>query len=510
MIFDTIIVGSGIAGLYTALRASKLGSVAVITKAALEESNTRYAQGGIAAAWFPDDSPVLHASDTLAAGAGLSDPKAVRVLCEEAPARIADLLAYGVAFDIDGDSLARGLEGAHSVARVLHAGGDATGARIAASLSTAVRDAGVALFEHAFVTDFLVESGRVHGVGLLGREPLRAAAVILASGGAGHLYLHTTNPLIATGDGVAAAFRAGAALADVEFFQFHPTALAAPGVPTFLISEAVRGEGGVLRDARGERFVDELAPRDAVARAIASALERGPVVLDVTHLGARLLSRRFPQIDAFCRAHGFDWAREPLSVTPAAHYWMGGVLTNLWGETTVPGLYACGEAAATGVHGANRLASNSLVEAVVFGARIVDRLASSVTSTRDAGQGHDPGQSPVELDPIGTPCGPRRVLPSRQDLQRLMWDSFGLTRLGSRMSAAHDVLLGWQADPRPSVSAHEDANLLTLSRLLAAAAIARTESRGAHHRLDHPQADPRWARRLILRAEVASSKAAVL
>ncbi|MCX7521899.1 L-aspartate oxidase [Microbacterium sp. STN6] len=381
-----IVVGSGIAGLVAALTASATHDVTLVTKGRLAESNTRYAQGGIAAALFDDDSVSEHMADTLRVGGGLNDRAAVEVLCTDGPLRVRELMRWGVAFDRDGRSLARGLEAAHSHARVLHAGGDATGAAIEDALVAAVRASAVRVVENAFLVDLEVDGGRVVGVEL-GLDTLAGArfsttdrlyadAVILATGGAGHLYRHTTNPTVATGDGAAAAWRAGARLVDLEFYQFHPTALAVPG--SFLVSEAVRGEGAVLRNARGERFMlevhpdAELAPRDVVARGIAveMAAQGGePVLLDATELGGKFLSRRFPTIDAACRANGLDWAREPVPVTPAAHYWMGGVATDAWGRTSLPGLLAVGEVACTGVHGANRLASNSLLEGAVFAHR---------------------------------------------------------------------------------------------------------------------------------------------
>jgi len=431
---DLLVIGSGIAGLTAALHAARSVDVLLVTKAELAEGSTRYAQGGIAGAVDPSDTAAEHEQDTLAAGAGLCDAEAVRVLCDEGPATIADLIDRGVAFDRAGDlesaggldaagdlepadglgsgigagrsPYALGLEGAHSRPRILHAGGDATGRAIEEVLVDAVRDratessssatgGSLALREHTALVDLLVDGGRVVGAELMAadgtRLAVRARATLLATGGAGQLFSHTTNPSVSTGDGIAAAWRAGAAVEDLEFYQFHPTALAAPG--SFLISEAVRGEGAVLRDEHGRRFLPaidpraELAPRDVVARAIAqvmAAQDGRPVVLDATSIGADQLRERFPTIDAAVRGAGVDWGSEPVPVTPAAHYWMGGIRTDLDGRTTLPGLLAAGECARTGVHGANRLASNSLLEGAVFGARAGATAVEQVRATASA------------------------------------------------------------------------------------------------------------------------------
>ncbi|WP_314147540.1 L-aspartate oxidase [uncultured Leifsonia sp.] len=482
-----VVAGSGIAGLVAALRASTRHEVTLLTKAAIAEANTRYAQGGIAAALFPDDSAQAHVADTLRAGAGLNVREAVEALCGDGPQRVRELIALGVAFDRDGDGLARGLEAAHSSARVLHAGGDATGAEIERALVAAVRTSSIRIVEGAFLLDVLVEDGAAAGVAVRladGTETAIAAdAVILATGGWGQLYSHTTNPAVATGDGMAAAWRAGAALADLEFTQFHPTALAIPG--SFLVSEAVRGEGAVLRNARGERFMldvhpdAELAPRDVVARGIAveMAAQGGrPVVLDATALGADFLARRFPTIGAACRAAGLDWSREPVPVTPAAHYAMGGVATDVHGRTTLPGLFAVGEVACTGAHGANRLASNSLLEGLVFAHRAVDVLgepwpdAPAWLDEPAVGLGAPAAEAPGDAAPF-----------DRERLQSVLWTAAGVHRDRSGLHAAAAELAG-MAMPAPG----EDANLLQLGRLVVAAALAREESRGAHFRSDFP------------------------
>jgi len=491
-----VVVGTGIAGLITAYRANANGhDVVLVTKAELAESNTRYAQGGIATALFPDDSVASHVEDTLRAGAGLCDPHAVEVLCGEGPQRVRDLIALGVEFDREADGeLARGHEGAHSVHRVLHAGGDATGLAIEVALLRAVKRLAVEVHEHTFLRELLVEDGRVVGVdAIVAGEPLaiRGDAVVLASGGAGQLFAHTTNPEVTTGDGIAAALRAGAAVQDVEFYQFHPTSLAVPGNP--LVSEAVRGEGAVLLDEEGRRFmldVDplaELAPRDVVARGIARAMARQggrPVLLDATGLGRETLAERFPGISAVTAAHGFDWAAEPIPVTPAAHYYMGGVRTDDAGRTTLPGLYAVGETSCTGVHGANRLASNSLLESLVFAWRAADALGD--------------GASALVLEdvriaeplPVETPAAPE-VPFSRAALRELMWELAGLERDAEGLRAASARLAAWRdevpAAESVEVAGLEDRNLFQLASLLVAAALLREESRGAHWRSDFPE-----------------------
>lgn len=504
-----LVVGGGIAGLWTAVKATDAGhEVELVTKAALADGSTRHAQGGIAAALFPDDSADRHAADTLEAGAGLADAEAVRVLCAEGPARVRDLIRFGVAFDGGESGLARGLEAAHSRARILHAGGDATGAAIERALVTTVRRRSVQITEHAMLVDLLVEgagdAARVVGAVVLdasGRlTERRAETVVLATGGSGRLYRHTTNPAVATGDGVAAAWRAGARVADLEFTQFHPTALAAPGTP--LISEAVRGEGAVLRDAAGERFMleidprAELAPRDVVARAVWRRMaEQGgaPVLLDATSLGAARLAGRFPGIDRVLRDAGFDWARDPVPVTPAAHYAMGGIVTDLDGRTSLAGLLAVGECARTGVHGANRLASNSLLEAAVFADRAVKSLGTptagvpSASPEVDGAARHAGARSRIDGEAAQRADDPRRPAGpafSRGALQDLMWSRVGVVRDEIGLAEASARLDAWRA-PRPADRASaEDRNLLDLARLTVAAARARRHSVGAHHRAD--------------------------
>lgn len=496
-----LVVGGGIAGLWTAVKAADAGhEVEVVTKTELVDGNTRHAQGGIAAALFPDDSAARHYADTIAAGAGLSDPAAVRVLCDEGPARVRDLIRFGVAFDRGDSGLQRGLEAAHSRARILHVGGDATGAAIESALVTTVRRRAVRVHEHTMLVDLLVEDGRVVGARLLAASGLidvRADAVVLATGGSGCLYRHTTNPDVATGDGVAAAWRAGADVADLEFVQFHPTALSAPGTP--LISEAVRGEGAVLVDERGERFMTEvdpraeLAPRDVVARAVWRRMaeqDGRPVHLDATSLGGAFLAERFPGIDAACREAGFDWSAAPVPITPAAHYAMGGVVTDLDGRTTLPGLLAVGECAGTGVHGANRLASNSLLEAAVFADRAARALGSPVSdleTRRTASGATRPPVSSSKGDADGDADRDAAPVVDRAALQQLMWEHAGLERSAAGLAAASARLDRWCAPEVHDRRTAEDRNLLDLARLTIAAALERTASVGAHFRTDDPR-----------------------
>lgn len=513
-----IVVGSGIAGLTVALHAARQGCrVTLATKDVLEHANTRYAQGGIASVMFADDRVEDHIRDTLVAGAGLSDERAVRVLASEGPARIRELVALGVAFDRDEHGeFRKGLEAAHSYPRILHSGGDATGTEIERALVAAVRATAATVIEHAFLLDLVVSEGRVAGVVLLrdadertssAPETVMADAVVLATGGVGELYAHSTNPAVATGDGIAAALRAGAAIADLEFVQFHPTVLAAG--EAFLVSEAVRGEGATLIDEEGRRFVlddhpdGELAPRDVVARSIARVMREQdgrPVFLDATRVHsadpdvrAAWLAERFPTIDAAMRARGLDWARTPVPVTPAAHYLMGGVVTDLDGRTSLPGLYAVGETARTGVHGANRLASNSLLEGAVFGARAGDAIAA------DAASGTWPAPGAVEASGAGLPAGPGPAVAaataadaaaeipfSRVALQELMWEDAGLVRDEVGLAHAARTIAAWREASRTPRTAreHEDENLLLVAEHVVRAARARTSSAGAHHRRD--------------------------
>ena len=512
---DLLIIGSGIAGLFVALQAHQRGAkVLVVTKSAIDEASTRYAQGGISAAIGPGDSPELHLRDTIEAGAGLVDAAAARVLVEEAAGRIADLGSYGVRFDEAEGEAALGKEGAHSARRVLRARGDQTGLEIELSLSSLVQREGITVLEHALAERLLVADGRAIGADVLcaddgARLRCEAETVVLATGGAGQVYRVTTNPQVATGDGVALAFRAGAEVQDMEFTQFHPTALRLEGQPSFLISEAVRGEGALLFDTAGRRFMAdidpaaELAPRNIVALAeLAQMRATGSdhVLLDITHRDAAWLAARFPNIYRTCLAAGLDMARDRIPVSPAAHYTMGGVRTDTWGRTTLPGLYAVGEVTCTGVHGANRLASNSLLESVVFAHRLVEALhGGPLPEGEDVPPALTTVAHTLDTGAAGTPAD---RAPSRTELRDLMWSEAGLERDGARLGEAAAQLAAWEAAlPHPHTrEEHEVASLLTCGRLITEAALLREESRGAHYRRDFPEQRPEWRRRLVFRA----------
>lgn len=499
-----IVVGSGVAGLTAALEAVDAGhDVTLFTKSDLAQSNTRYAQGGVAVVMTSDDTVAEHVQDTLIAGAGLSDEDTVEVLCSEGPAAIREMIERGVQFDRHGGELAHGLEAAHSHARILHAGGDATGAGIAYALIDRLRESDVAVHERTTVVDLVIQEGVCIGVKLLDGSEVHGDAVVLATGGAGQLFPYTTNPEIATADGLAMALRAGAVGADLEFYQFHPTSLAAPG--NFLVSEAVRGEGAVLIDEDGHRFMTdvhpdaELAPRDVVARGIAAQMSRQngkPVRLDATALGGEFLAKRFPNIDAAARAQGFDWGEQPIPVTPAAHYYMGGIRTDEWGRTSIRGLYAVGEAACNGLHGANRLASNSLLEGAVYGTRVVEALGMPIESADFGADWTEP--LAVEIADSTPDDGVESF--TRDDLQQLMWDAAGLSRNGDDLARAAARLASWRTPAVSDAKSAEDANLLVVARAVVASALAREESRGGHHRTDFPESDAAQARHSAVRS----------
>ena len=497
---DFVVVGAGVAGLRAALELASAGRVLVIAKDSLRESSSEYAQGGIAAALSDDDEIELHEQDTLIAGDGLCDPQAVRTLVEEAPAAIEQLIAWGTAFDRQGSDLLFAREGAHSRNRVLHAYGDSTGREIVRSLrqrAAALENVGFQSF--AAVTDLLVEDGEVTGVSAFDEATrsivlVNCRGVLLATGGLGRVFENTTNPDVATGDGVACAFRAGAAVADIEFVQFHPTALYIPSAPRFLLSEALRGEGAYLRNAGGERFMGryhplkELAPRDVVSRSIVMELRASgdeSAFLDLTHLPPGFVRERFPRIYGTCLQYGVDLETTPAPVRPAAHYAMGGVKTDLSGRTSLQRLFAAGEVACTGVHGANRLASNSLLEAVVFGARAGEAMRSLPTAPSHR-----------------IACGPPADFPliGERELRAISWNACGILRSGPELQAAHRKL---QSRDRQVIDSagraeYELRNIHQLALLISGAALNREESRGAHYRTDFPCKSDKFAKHSVI------------
>ncbi|HLI71155.1 MAG TPA: L-aspartate oxidase [Ktedonobacteraceae bacterium] len=528
--YDVVIVGGGIAGLSVALRLPPYLRVALFTKGQPGESNTRYAQGGLAVALGADDSPELHLQDTLAAGAGLCNVGTARVLAEEAPAAVQWLISRGVRFDkarpgdshATADGLLLGREAAHSRWRILHAGGDATGAEIERALVAESKSrSSLQIYPETFVHRLLIENKTCVGVEVLDRTgeafPVYAPATILASGGAGGLWLHTSNPAGATADGLALAWRAGAALTDLEFMQFHPTVLAVNG-GSHLISEAVRGEGAYLRNHAGERFMPryheqaELAPRDVVARSILSEmLSEGTdcQYLDLRHLNAEYVYERFPTISKICREYDLDLAHNLLPVAPAAHYCMGGVMTDEYGRTTLPGLYAVGEVACTGIHGANRLASNSLLEGLVFGLRLADGLVEPM-QRRPLPPGRKALDVPVYDDPqyesnlLCVQPDEQQIMRARRQIRRLMWqyvslrrDQEGLREARRQLYTLRQSLL--ETDQHSSVTLagqitwRETINMFKSAELVIAAALQRRESRGSHWRSDYPHVDERLA-----------------
>jgi len=505
--YDYIIVGSGIAGLYTALLAQPHGSVLVITKGSIEECNTRHAQGGIAAAISRNDSPDLHFKDTMAAGDGLCDEEAVRLLVNEAPDRINDLVNFGVPFDTVDGEIALTKEAAHSRFRILHAGGDATGEHIEVTLHRKVHEAHIEVREDCLATEIVLEKGRVAGVRTLhchgGAEEFGCRFLVLATGGAGQLFRFNTNSAIATGDGLALAYEAGAEISDMEFYQFHPTALRLNGAPLFLISEAVRGEGGVLRNAIGYRFMldysmqGDLAPRDVVARSILYEMANtgsDRVFIDVTHLSHFTITTRFPHIYRFCLDYGLDITKDPIPVAPAAHYMMGGIKVNTWGETNIPGLFAAGETACTGVHGANRLASNSMLEVLVFSKRIIEKTRQGAS---DAPAAADSAPRRHYLSQRQVPAVVAEL--TREKLQQMHWDKVGIIRNQANLNEAADMLAAWQhrLPHTKDRATYELRNLVLTGRLVTEAALIREESRGAHCRTDFPQHSTDWQQHIV-------------
>lgn len=507
---EYIILGSGIAGLYTALAAALAGgSVTVLTKHTMMDTSTDKAQGGIAAAIGDSDSPMLHREDTLVAGAGLCDREAVAALVNEGPERVRELIGLGAIFDRDSQGLALTREGAHSQRRILHASGDATGAEIQRVLTQRVRENDrIKVFENHYVVDLLVRENTCYGVLALDRETrllkvFRGKVVVLSTGGLGRLFEYNTNPEIATGDGIAIAFRAGAEVMDMEFIQFHPTVLTLPGAPRFLISEAVRGEGAFLRNSEGRRFMPgyhdlaELAPRDVVVRAILkemAATSSNKVYLDLTHLDPEITKCRFPNITKTCARYHLDITVDRIPVAPAAHYMMGGVKTNLTGESSIKGLYACGEVACPGVHGANRLASNSLLDGLVFGGRIVEETRTFLRDYR-------PRRPEFVCDWL---LEPARVdfNALRRELQTLMGKKVGPVRSGQGLKEALDFFDKWSYLGRHLVEKTDEMevkNMLQVGELVAEAALARRESRGGHYRTDYTDSCSRWQKHIIFR-----------
>ncbi len=510
---DFLVVGAGIAGLRAAISLAESGKVLVLTKESLGESNTSYAQGGIAVAMGGEEDVSLHLEDTIQAGDGLVDRAAAAILVEEGPRRVEELLQWGTGFDRgaseEGGKLMLTREGAHSLPRILHANGDATGAEIGRSLLAKAQSiANIDLRPWITCVDLFVEEKSRTVLGLTGFNRdgtafnVSARAVLLASGGAGQVYSDTTNPAVATGDGIAMAYRAGAEIADMEFYQFHPTALSLPGVPRFLLSEALRGEGAYLRNDRGERFMEryhpllELAPRDVVARAITREGfgerpgETRPVSLDMRHVKGIDFARRFPGISAFLKQHGFELGRDLVPVRPAAHYLMGGVRTDTSGRASLRRLYAAGEAACTGVHGANRLASNSLLEGLVFGARAAEAMQDETTLPVSAASHSAYWSGQQVTDPELVP-----------ELRRVMWEKAGLLRDADGLLSLRGDLEGLSshlpaAFDRESLEVN---NLMTIGTLIAESALAREESRGAHFRNDFPaRDDQKFARHSVV------------
>ena len=517
--YDLIIVGSGIAGLYAAIKAREVGlSVLLITKSSIEEASTRYAQGGIAAAVGAGDSPEKHLADTLKAGAGLVDEAAARILCSEAASRIADLARFGVQFDSIDGQVNLGHEGAHSQPRILHARGDGTGLEIETSLSQLAQEK-LEIRENTIPRKILLETdstGNKFAVGIESystltgiTESIYSRHVMLATGGAGQIYKVTTNPQVSTGDGVALGYRAGAIVTDMEFVQFHPTALVLKDRPVFLISEALRGDGAQLLNDLGERFMSrydkslELAPRDIVARAIveeSSNTNEDHVWLDITtkttEKSKEWLFARFPQISSVCESAGIDISRDLIPVSPAAHYLMGGLVTNTYGETSVPSLFAIGETACTGVHGANRLASNSLLETVIFAHRAIDQIISP----RSIENQIEPEENRYSIPVIESTEGDNIMTASdiKKEIQNIMWVHAGVVRRREGLELARVKLerLVRHASNKDEIGDYETQSLLTVSRLMIDAALKRTESRGSHFREDFAASNENWKKHI--------------
>ncbi len=512
---DFLIIGGGVAGLRAALELARNGDVLVVTKDAPTESSSEYAQGGVAVVLSDEDEISIHLEDTLRAGDGLCLRKAVSTLVEEGPTRIREMILWGAEFDKEGAKLAFTQEAAHSKRRILHAQGDSTGKELMRVLINKVRaTSAVSKLDFAFSRDLIIEQGRCVGA-VVCQQKLKkilivsARAVLLATGGAGQLYERTTNPAVATGDGMAMAWRAGAALVDMEFVQFHPTALFREGAPQFLLSEAMRGEGGMLKNSSGRRFMDnyhparELAPRDVVTRAIRSEMaltNADHVFLDMTHLNSDYIIRRFPRIYTTCKELGIDISREPIPVSPAAHYIMGGVKTDLWGATTVPGLFAAGETACTGVHGANRLASNSLLEGLVYGER-AGLAAAQYARKRTERASPRLDLSALHKRAASPESGSAAPAEIRALLKKLMWSNAGIVRNKKELLAALKQLKEWgraMKDQGPGRDAFEVNNMIATASLITRSALLREGSVGAHFRSDFPGKGRSWRRRTVV------------
>ncbi|MBV8318737.1 MAG: L-aspartate oxidase [Planctomycetaceae bacterium] len=509
---DVLIIGGGVAGLRAALGIGEPHRVLVVTKEEVRESNSMYAQGGIAGVLDPEDHFEDHIADTLAAGKGLCDPEVVTQVVREAPRRISELIGWGTHFDEVNGQVALTREGGHSHARIVHALGDATGREVMRAVIHQTRDRrNIRIWQNSFTIDLLTHEGRCRGAVVWdkrrGPSLIWARAVLLATGGAGQLYRETTNPPIATGDGHALAYRAGAELRDMEFMQFHPTVLYIAGSARYLLTEALRGEGAYLRDRSGHRFMPdyhplaELAPRDDVSRAITEqmAKTRHPsVYLDLSHLDAAYIRQRFPSIDRLCRGFDLDMTRDPIPVRPGAHYMIGGVTIGPDARTTLPGLWAAGEVSSSGLHGANRLASNSLLEGLVHGAR----AAESITRVLEAEGPHRLEVPPIEAEPSNGNHEPLDLADIRDSLRALMWRSVGITRDAQGLAEAADQVDFWCRyvlghtfhDPAGWIMQ----NMLIVAQLMIAGAIAREESRGVHTRRDFPNPDPSWARHISM------------
>ncbi len=516
---DFLIIGGGVAGLRAAVELARHGTVLVVTKDAPSESSSEYAQGGVAVALSDEDEISIHFEDTIRAGDGLCLHKAVGTLVEEGPTRIRELISWGAEFDKEGTKLAFTQEAAHSKRRILHAQGDSTGKEIMRVLVDKIRSTRtVSKLDFAFTRDLIVQNGRCVGA-VVCQQALKkvliisARAVLLATGGAGQLYERTTNPAVATGDGIAMAWRAGAELVDLEFVQFHPTALYLPGAPQFLLSEAMRGEGGMLKNIHGERVMDryhparELAPRDVVTRAIHAEMQATGskhVYLDVTHLYDKYLMWRFPRIFRTCKELGFDISRQPIPVSPAAHYIMGGIKTDIRGATSLPGLFAAGEAACTGVHGANRLASNSLLEGLVFGER------AGLAAVRYARRRMAGNQNPVLREPSGdTPLSASKIAAMRKALRKMMWEHVGIVRNKKGLTGAMRQLRAWEKSVKtigPDRNVFELRNMITAAALITRSALLREGSVGAHFRIDFPAKGKNWRKRTVIAKEHAGSR----